>query len=78
MSGKVLLNDGTRVVIRAMRAADSERSWAFFQALSPEDRAYLRRDITSRKVVEARIEAMQAGKLKRLVAVGRRGPRAAE
>ena len=69
MSGKVLLNDGTRVVIRAMRAADSERSWAFFQALSPEDRAYLRRDITSRKVVEARIEAMQAGKLKRLVAV---------
>jgi len=69
MSRKVQLKDGTSVVIRAMRAADLDRSWAFFQALSPEDRAYLRRDVTRREVVEARFEAMKTSDLKRLVAV---------
>jgi len=69
MSRKVQLKEGTSVVIRAMRAADLDWLWAFYQALSPEDRAYLRRDVTKREVVEARIEAMERGDLKRLVAV---------
>ena len=69
MNKQVQLKDGTSVLIRPMLADDLDRSWAFFQALSPEDRAYLRRNITSREAVEARIVAMGTGRVKRLVAV---------
>ena len=69
MSKKIQLKDGTSVVIRPMSARDLERSWTFFQALAPEDRAYLRRDVTRREVVEARIHSMERGGVKRLVAV---------
>jgi len=63
------LIDGTRVVIRPMRRDDLERSFAFFQSLSAEDKAYLRRDVSSREVVAKRIRAMRSGGVKRLVAV---------
>ena len=69
MSREIQLKDGTSVVIRPMRTDDLDRSWAFFQALSPEDRAYLRRDVTRREVVEARMRSMESGSIKRLVAV---------
>lgn len=63
------LKDGTRVVIRPMRRDDLERSFAFFQSLSAEDKAYLRRDVSSREVVAKRIRAMRSSGVKRLVAV---------
>ena len=69
MSKKVQLKDGTSVIIRPMHSDDLSRSWDFFQALAPEDRAYLRHDVTRREVVEARMKAMKAGGVKRLVAV---------
>jgi L-amino acid N-acyltransferase YncA len=69
MSREVKLKNGTPVVIRPMRADDLDRSLAFFQTLSPEDRAYLRRDVSRREVVEERIRAIAAGRVKRLVAV---------
>ena len=40
----------------------------FFSGLPPEDRKYLRIDVTDKKVVEERIEMMETGKVFRLVA----------
>jgi len=69
MSRQVALKDGTPVVIRPMTGDDLERSWSFFRELSAEDRAYLRRDVTRRDVVEERIRAMESVRVRRLVAL---------
>ena len=69
MSRKVRLRDGTLVVIRSMTRKDVDRSFAFFESLSPEDKAYLRRDVYERKVVEERIRTMRSGNVKRVVAL---------
>jgi len=69
MSREVNLKDGTPVVVRPMRDRDLDRSLAFFEALPAEDKAYLRRDVSRREVVEERIRAMESGRVKRLVAV---------
>jgi L-amino acid N-acyltransferase YncA len=69
MEREIKLKDGTRVVIRPMRPDDLDRSFAFFQALSREDKAYLRRDVSSREVVADRVRSMESGRVKRLVGV---------
>ncbi|MFQ6105380.1 MAG: GNAT family N-acetyltransferase [Candidatus Glassbacteria bacterium] len=69
MARKVKLKDGTEVTIRPMRQDDLDRSVAFFQELPPEDRTYLRVDVTKRDVVKERIRAIETGKVKRLVAI---------
>ncbi len=69
MEKKAKLKDGTEVLIRPMRKDDVNRSFDFFQALPMDDRAYLRVDVTKRWVVEARINSMEMGGVKRLVAV---------
>ncbi len=69
MGNLVKLKDGTKVVIRSFAKDDLKRSLAFFQALSAEDRAYLRRDVTRQSVVEQRIREMELKKVRRLVAV---------
>jgi len=69
MNNRVELKDGTSVVIRPMTAGDLDRSVAFFESLTPQDRLYLRHDVMRREEVAARIEAMQAGRAKRLVAL---------
>lgn len=67
---KVLtLKDGSEVIIRTLRKDDTDRSFAFFQALPAEDRAYLRSDVTKYEVVRQRIDAMELGKVRRLVAI---------
>jgi ribosomal protein S18 acetylase RimI-like enzyme len=63
------LKDGGEVIVRPMRADDVDRSFAFFQALPAEDRRYLRVDVTRREVVEKRIRDVEAGIVKRLVAL---------
>jgi L-amino acid N-acyltransferase YncA len=63
------LKDGTKVVIREMTAEDLERSLVFFESLSAADRAYLRRDVTKREVVERRIAECGSGVAERLVAI---------
>jgi acetyltransferase len=65
----VKLKDGSEVLIRPMRSDDLERSFTFFQTLSKENRVYLRRDITKRHLVERRIRDMEAGEVRRIVAV---------
>jgi L-amino acid N-acyltransferase YncA len=63
------LKDGSKVVIREMTAEDLERSLVFFESLSAADRAYLRRDVTKREVVERRIAECDSGVAERLVAI---------
>jgi L-amino acid N-acyltransferase YncA len=63
------LKDGKEVVIRDLREDDVDRSLAFFRALPPEDRIYLRNDVTRRDVMEERIRLMSTGRIKRLVAL---------
>jgi L-amino acid N-acyltransferase YncA len=64
----VELKDGTQVLIRKMTADDLDGSVAFFGALPEEDRAYLRRDVTKREVVERRIAEIDSGTTLRVVA----------
>lgn len=69
MEKNVKLKDGTELIIRPLRKDDLDRSRAFFQALPPEDRLYLRRDVTQREVVRQRLRAMKLNQVKGLVAV---------
>lgn len=66
---KATLKDGRQVVIRDMQPDDLERSLAFFRELPPEDRTYLRADVTRPELVRARIVDVETGRVKRLVAV---------
>lgn len=68
MTSTLQLKDGSEVVIRPMTEDDLDRSLEFFRSLRDEERAYLRVDVTKREVVERRIQAMQSGTVKRLVA----------
>jgi L-amino acid N-acyltransferase YncA len=69
MYREVRLKDETLVVIRTLDRDDVDRSLVFFESLSPEDRAYLRRDVSTREVVEARIRATGPGIAERVVAL---------
>ena len=69
MGKTVELKDGTAIVIRPLTTTDLDRSFAFFEALPTDDRAYLRHDVTRREVVEQRIRSMKSRGVKRLVAV---------
>ena len=69
MQKTVKLNDQTEVLIREMERADLDHSHAFFRSLPEDDRAYLRRDVTKREVVERRISEAESGSVMRLVAV---------
>ena len=69
MHREVRLRDETLVAIRSMTQDDVDRSVVFFESLSPEDQAYLRRDVSDREVVEERIRAMRSGSVERVVAL---------
>ncbi len=66
---RVTLKDGSEVLLRPMRSDDQERSYEFFQAIPTEDRGLLRADVTRREMVAQRIRLMEAGQVRRLVAV---------
>jgi len=69
LAQKVKLKDGREVVIRELNPDDVERSHEFFSNLPPEDRAYLRVDVTDHNIVEQRIRAVDRDRIRRLVAV---------
>ncbi len=68
------LKDGSSVTIRPILLEDLDAVCDFFKVIPEEDRAYLRFDVTDRKVVEDRLREIQKwGRLKRMVAtVGER------
>ncbi len=63
------LKDGKAVTIRRMRPDDVERSYAFFCALPPQDRVYLRTDVTRRDLVERRTIELDGQRTERVVVV---------
>jgi len=63
------LKDGTKVTIRELQAKDLDRLMKFYSALPPEDRKYLRIDVTNREVVQQRIEQAKKSNVFRLIAV---------
>lgn len=69
MEKAVTLKDGDEVVIRDMTSEDAEASHAFFTSLPPEDRRYLRVDVTQRELVQRRIADAASGRVHRLVVV---------
>jgi len=69
MQKTVKLKDQTEVLIREMAREDLDDSHAFFKSLPEDDRAYLRREVTKREVVERRISEIESGAVMRLVAV---------
>ena len=69
MRKSVKLKDQTEILIREMRGDDLDESYDFFTSLPEVDRAYLRRDVSQREVVEQRIAEIESGNVLRLVAV---------
>jgi RimJ/RimL family protein N-acetyltransferase len=65
----VTLTDRRRVTIRTMNENGAEASYAFFCALPPEDRKYLRLDVTRRGVVERRTTRYDSERVERVVVV---------
>lgn len=65
----VALRDGKSVTIRRMRPDDVERSYAFFCSLPPEDRVYLRTDVTRRDLVQRRTTELDGERAERVVAI---------
>lgn len=68
MAKTYTLKDGTEVTIRPLVESDVEKSLAFFQSLPPEERLYLRVDVTDRDVVQKRISGSGLKEYKRIVA----------
>jgi RimJ/RimL family protein N-acetyltransferase len=63
------LKDGTVVLLREPTMDDVELSLHFYRNLPPEDRLYLRVDVTQRDVVERRIRQVVEGRVHRIVAI---------
>jgi len=64
-----ILKDGTEVRIEPLTPQDLGRLVRFFQALPPEDRRYLRIDVTRKDLVERRLRRMADGEDRRIIAV---------
>ena len=63
------LKDETKVTIRELQVKDLDRLMKFYSGLPPEDRKYLRIDVTNRGVVQQRIELTKEGNVFRLIAL---------
>lgn len=69
MEIKETLKDGTKVLIRKLHISDLDRLMKFYSNLPPEDRKYLRIDVTNKEVVKQRIKLIKTGNVFRLVAL---------
>lgn len=61
------LKDGTEVSIRAIEPDDAERFYWFLGGLSPEDRKYLRINVSDRELVVKRIRNANSDRVVRLI-----------
>jgi len=69
MDKTVELKDGSTVLIRPMIRDELEKSLAFFHALPEEDRLFLRTDVIRKEYIQRRFRDIDAGRVKRIVAV---------
>lgn len=67
-SETVSLKDGSQVTVRDTTIDDLDKSFDFFQAMSDEERQYLRIDVCSKEVAKDRYQNIELGKAIRLVA----------
>jgi RimJ/RimL family protein N-acetyltransferase len=65
----VTLKNHKKVMIRHMERDDVQASFDFFQNLPPEDRKYLRVDVTNWAFVDSRVRHIEDGNVERLVVV---------
>jgi hypothetical protein len=63
------LKDGTNVIIRNLHYDDLDQLMKFYRSLPPDDRVYLKVDVTSRRVVKQRMKLMEAGTVFRIIAL---------
>ncbi|MGB7297399.1 MAG: GNAT family N-acetyltransferase [Candidatus Aminicenantales bacterium] len=63
------LKDGKKVVIRKLTFKDLDKLMAFYRSLPPEDRKYLRVDVTDRKLVAERIRLTEHDRVFRIIAL---------
>lgn len=63
------LKDGTGVLVRDLHREDLDKLMKFYRALPPEDRLYLKVDVTKRKIVEQRLKLMEEGTIFRIIAL---------
>jgi acetyltransferase len=61
------LKDGRKILIRPLRLKDLDQLMAFYRSLPPDDRKYLRVDVTDRKVVAERIKQAEQGNVSRII-----------
>ena len=64
-----ILKDSTKIVIKNLILNDLEKIMRFYRNLPPEDRKYLRVDVTDRNIVEQRIKACELGYIIRIIAM---------
>ncbi len=69
MEKKETLKDGTKILIRKLHINDLDRLMKFYSSLPPEDRKYLRIDVTNKEVVKQRIKLTKTGNVFRLIAL---------
>jgi L-amino acid N-acyltransferase YncA len=65
------LKDGKKVVVRPLTPKDLDKLMAFYKSLPPQDRKYLRVDVTDRRVVAERIPASDQGPVFRIIALAK-------
>jgi len=69
MEKREVLKDGSEVVVKNLTLEDLDKSIRFFRSLPPEDRKYLRVDVTREELVEKRIRTARERGVARLVAL---------
>jgi len=69
MEKTLALKDGKKIIIRSLVSRDLDKLMKFYRTLPPEDRRYLRVDVTDRDIVAQRIRMGEAGLVHRIVAV---------
>jgi GNAT superfamily N-acetyltransferase len=65
------LKNGKEVTIRLLTPKDLDKLVAFYRSLPPEDRKYLRVDVTDREVVAERIKLIAQGHVFRIIALAK-------
>ncbi len=68
MKKDVTLKDGTKAIVRSLTEADFEKSFAFFQKLPPDDKIYLRVNVSDLSVVEKRLKTAELMNVRRIAA----------
>lgn len=65
---KAILKNGRTAILRLLESYDREKLHTFFMSIPPSDRAYLRRDVTSFRIIDQIIAESQEPNCTRIVA----------